>query len=100
MNPGRALDALVGEQIMGWKPPSQNSLEQSKPLPHYSTDIAAASEVKLKVGIDPITNDGLGKVLAHYDQNGGYAVGESEAHAICLAALKSIGIESGWVSVR
>lgn len=51
MPAGRELDALVAERVMGWKlfasepgygrPPHQITLVLT-PIPHYSTDIAAA----------------------------------------------------------
>lgn len=61
MKAGRALDALVAENVMGWvmarrtddgtwadwgsapnKPPKENSLAWMCAVPHYSTDITAA----------------------------------------------------------
>lgn len=119
MNAGRELDALVAEKVMGWKLLGVNGIDgcfaivdgnsTSFALPKYSTDIAAAKEVADKVGL----------VFKQYEN--GWAAGEAghmakadgaipqwiemhpilrcaktAPHAICLAALKTVGIEGGW----
>jgi hypothetical protein len=113
MTPGRELDAVIAEKVMGWTRLSHPYGEQthktldgrtiladflSAPdgmkLPHYSTDISAAWEVVEKLRE-------LGWYLAiHSDPKRGYFAtipradgiqieSETAPHAICLAALKA-----------
>jgi hypothetical protein len=94
MKPGRELDREIAEHVMGWT------------VRRYSTDIAAAwevvEEVMPKLGYHTITlliehseapedesvmvEFGIGvlKVNAEW--------GISVPHAICLAALKAVGV--------
>lgn len=108
MKPGRELDALVAEKVMGWKwdeasawSPSGSKYARDYPnmngdswwwLPEYSTDIAAAMKV-------------LTHVMKSYRKKISIETYEGEAwsikpcgtssrslpHAICLAALKALG---------
>ena len=72
LNPGRELDALVAEKVMGWKPymfpnpihgfgqPSELLMDAESAIeldliPRYSTDIAAAWKVVEKVKLNIIT---------------------------------------------
>jgi hypothetical protein len=140
MKPGRELDALVAEKVMGftWQsvpwlnqeqkclaPPFKPLNEENttvgdhiyKQVPHYSTDIAAAWEVLLtrfsfhfrdyedgggSVGVDWTVGrcePGSKLIFCEIEMwNGdGYEriieKAETEAHAICLAALKAVGVE-------
>ena len=120
MNPGKELDALVAERVMGL------GLEFIGPvtgfnygaLP-YSTDISAAWEVVEKLGQERIPKrvipgemqkyclwlhqDIDGSFVAHFSPDestemslsAGFPTGPNTtaAHAICLAALKAVGCE-------
>lgn len=103
MKPGRELDALVAEKVMGWKIVSNRYecsdeqcncrtgyLNDMHFLPNYSSDIAAAWEVAEKMD-DTFTD------LHRYKKDEWFCQmrkvcmrGDSAPHAICLAALKVI----------
>lgn len=118
MKPGKELDALIAEKVMGlevvrteWKRKSGASgvyytigepswddyagdMQLGNAVPLYSEDISAAWEVVEKLDL---LN---GYTLGRYGFNGRWSViddsecavvfGESAPHAICLAALKAI----------
>lgn len=121
MKPGRELDALVAEKVMGLTVRSEGRYHvgpcfseeghHEDIVPYYSTGIAAAWEVvehfnetmpktwafslfgsgnDWHVEID--SNDG------RFLQNGPsiqvFEHAETAPHAICLAALKSVGVEA------
>lgn len=126
MKPGRELDALVAEKVMGWKftggfstdpelgsdrwATDSNGHERFyQDVPYYSTDIAAAWEV-VEILSDRFdfrvhTRAGYtGKWVAFgYNpqkskemQEGDFQYGvfkSSLPHAICLAALKTVGVD-------
>lgn len=113
MNPGRELDALVAEKVMGlkvidglwvrpgtaWHPAhGQFDMNTQTHLLRYSTDIAAAWEV--------LEQSGLLDLYFLYKRGDQWAIGETNGvndattplaeaptapHAICLAALKAVG---------
>jgi len=112
MEPGRELDALVAEKVMGWAwgdmdsglegllPPQDFRVYGLTPLlifddlghlhgmPNYSTDISAAWGVVEKMNSPYIiasTEDG-DQNWVHFGNEGNVAVGEV-AEAICKAAL-------------
>jgi hypothetical protein len=103
---GRELDALVAEKVMGLQP-----LRREVPpdpgafldLPHYSTDIAAAWEVVEKltgrrdkdIGFALTVNPGtIGTSFSALDGTEHWHVNASTAPlAICLAALKVVGVD-------
>ncbi len=120
MKPGRELDALIAEKVMGipvtfeqgdyWPPARPGANFSTQPIRPYSTDIAAAWEVVEKVG--RIWNGftfmleweedrswhparwRAGWVEWSYGEIEYRAEGTCEAspaHAICLAALNTIG---------
>lgn len=111
MKPGRELDALVAEKVMGWKflggallsPKNQETpteYDWQKPtskVPFYSTDIAAAWEVAMKLGNVIIHTYWVGEPkfveasIVGSDAVYKTAAGDSAPHAICLAALKVVG---------
>lgn len=121
MKPGRELDALVAEKVMGIKTEyysgclvekvSAHFEQRVYPLdyliPEYSTDISAAWKVVERIEKRFV----LQKVfLPHSDQPSFSAhfsnekvidfwregsVAPTASHAICLAALKTIGTELG-----
>jgi hypothetical protein len=121
MKPGRKLDALVAEKVMGYHNiyvahdgvphllPIPNSGTTGVICPRYSTDIAAAWEVVEKLQLlnkpqsIPSSNYAEHLQLWQYDETKWmvgniesdtiYGEGESVAHAICLAALKIVGRE-------
>ena len=110
MIPGLDLDELVSTHAMEWtdirrvvahhngeeqligKP---NGLNTPRRIPNYSTDISAAWSVKKKYRIWQLTTAGPDTVMAYYglESERNFAVGINEEHAICVAALKSLGIE-------
>ena len=103
MSPGRELDALVAEKVMGGRRMRTtdaryywNGLNTNGELPAYSTDIAAAWTVVERLG-DKFNfigkcADGWNAVL-FYDGNSHGEIAPSAPHAICLAALKAVGVE-------
>lgn len=120
MEPGRELDALVAEKVMGLEITKianghmwfRDGVTLRSPIPHYSTDIAAAWLVVEKMSSDgwihEITehiNDSQIKCAMFANRSGHYesyerswddeqwAVSGTAPHAICLAALKAVGIE-------
>lgn len=120
MNPGRELDALIAENIMGWKfltnffidngpkrswlgTPLKKSLIEREPIPHYSTDIAAAFEVIKRM--DKLGHTfscesyftGNSKIYDKWQATFGERInningvaGVSVPHVICLAALEVV----------
>lgn len=96
MKPGREVDALVAEKVMGWTisegfyyGPGERVPAN---IPRYSTDIAAAWEVVEKM------RGAAGFMLVNFAGGGWQAdIGdacehaETAAHAICLAALTGVG---------
>lgn len=101
VGPGRELDALVAEKVMGW---SSEELDEDVGIcvPRYSTDISAAWEVVEK----------LGEKFEQFDLQFGWNTGrfvcgfgsfgtsrfestptEFAPHAICLAALRAVGYD-------
>ena len=112
MLPGRELDAVIAEKIMelevvrnkkgGWSIGEANYWYTndepggvlSNPLPEYSTDIAAAWEVVEKLQkLNPlhIRSDITGRWFVSCGPFNASA--STAAHAICLAALKAVGVE-------
>jgi len=126
----REIDALIAEHVMGWKqvetgPYSYQweddlgqywDITEKGPFPHYSTDIAAAWEVYMKifnvhktkhnngdiliVGVNPYVNYRIQRTkypfitgYMNYDCIDIYSEADTPAMAICLAALKSKGVE-------
>lgn len=95
LSPGRELDKLVAEKVFGMKVAASfesNAFEPMTPMsrvPLYSTEIAQAMTVREKARIKSIVWIDDGKVMAQYG-DGLAEVGISEAHAICLAALKAV----------
>ena len=111
MKPGRELDALVAEKVMGLVRCTAIAPDHILPChahpanpdkgaetPLYSTDIAAAWEV-----VEKIKNRNI-NLLWHEENQYWYccvhneifevdqeATSESAPHAICLAALKAVG---------
>ena len=108
MTPGRELDALVAEKVMEWKVdyiPRFGAAVLVGGLsgiacPPYSTDIGAAWEVVEKVPYALCLMRVDGKWRAQFWEFGKYTSrpqGEADAptapHAICLAALRALGVE-------
>lgn len=101
--PGRELDALVAEKVMRWtrKPHTSGSdvlarfmpdgsIAAGAEIPPYSTDIAAAMEVRIKAGVTNLVWIDDGRVMARFGSGeNDVVVGQTEAHAICLAALRT-----------
>jgi len=92
MKPGRELDTLVAEKVMGLNHDKLDGYPA-----YYSTDIAAAWEVVEKLIPDCfLTLQWIeGWEVSHFEPGpyGGHmhlAHGDSAPHAICLAALKAL----------
>lgn len=100
MKPGRDLDALVMEKVMGYGRP----LPFDPMVPRYSTDLMEAWEIVRKFGaelsvgrvtcvatIGIVEDNGRGEMeikrFDAYSEEGEH----SAPHAICLAALKAVG---------
>lgn len=97
MNPGRKLDALVAEKVMGLhlyrveNGPHQGTLMYGPPnersswfsLPYYSTNIAAAWEVMAKFphALVPLSD---GKWWCRSESGLGYSVGKQNRWFECL----------------
>lgn len=121
MNPGPELDALVAEKVMGCKVknnrcgcsfpvktdyygtpigvPPHASNSPIWTLKEYSTSIEAAWEVFTKFKSDE--DWAVGRygdkwcVMPTDDETGEFRVfGKTAPHAICLAALKAVGVNS------
>src|SRR3990167_1498198 len=117
MEPGREMDALIAEKVMGWEKavnswgngadigwnlpsllphdPERRTWSRD-PLP-YSTDISAAWQVveKTRVGVRPY---GAGWIAESEDAGRMYgnsyqAIADTAPYAICLAALKAVGVD-------
>lgn len=112
LKPGRELDALVAEKVMGWSLDGYFWYCGDKPTRYKSglfedefspsTDIAAAWEVVEKLNLISWnrvlakTSDGrwCTAVFSEMDQDHCCeydTIAESAPHAICLAALKAVG---------
>lgn len=99
MEPGLELDALIAEKVMGSPSPSEPGIDQAEYErrrkrwhPAYSTDIAAAWEVFEKLGDAMIERDETTERVHWKVVVGGIETfGETAPHAICLAALKTVG---------
>lgn len=106
MKPGRELDALIAEKVLG---EDQKDFLESYGCPtcgydglyyhpkQYSNDIAAAWEV-LEKHIErnwffEISGNEDGTVQVILGRPPGTATSKSISHAICLAALKAVGVE-------
>jgi hypothetical protein len=112
MNPGRELDALVAEKVMGrngaveqWRQTANGpdmitattaAVDGWRPIPNFSSDIAAAWEVLEK--LRGMLHEEI-SVASSYDKKfwvvclegtQQLAHAETAAHAICLAALKAV----------
>jgi hypothetical protein len=128
MNPGRELDALIAEKVMGlevsftiYPPEGADGYEIQKiggdcfdgctklhwsSMPEYSTDIAAAWEVVEKVRTKKISvslvtcwddSKDMMQWVCKIEWGGTdrfeFALQDTAPHAICLAALKTMGID-------
>ncbi len=103
MEAGRELDALVAERVMGWqvsyaekrgRPPLQDDRwGRYGPVPHYSTEIAAAWQVVEQV--QKMHDDTLAAFASFLDDGEGrsylYNMKAADAAlAICRAALHAV----------
>lgn len=111
MKPGRELDLLIAEKVMGYDPienmvydaqPPISVVPPWRPLPYYSTDIAAAWEVVEKMREESVysfidnTQSPGGKYfcsMVTIDKGMAGARAATAPHAICLAALRAKGVE-------
>jgi hypothetical protein len=111
MKPGRELDTLVTEKVMGidigtrqaFKPIGEDfkyvGEMRMNDIPHYSTDISAAWELmeKFKWAEPEVSysdEQHCWYAILNKGMNSGIMnTGDSAPHAICLAALKAVGYE-------
>jgi hypothetical protein len=106
INPSRELDALIAEKVMGLAvfngmifryiqdyKEGDVATAESCPIPKYSTDIAAAWEVVDKLGGDFVLHRKTAWECVFFLGRDKYFQDRSETapHAICLAALKTVG---------
>jgi Phage ABA sandwich domain len=102
VKPGPELDALVYEKVFGNRPFKRDPLVP-RFLPHYSTSIADAWKVMEKLG-DGCVNEfrthrscvgrcGWHAHFGNLDLPNVDAWSDTAPHAICLAALRAVGIE-------
>lgn len=118
MKPGRELDALVAEKVMGWAKTNLKDWDQAfkdefgflwaepghgyfkgfHTLPHYSTDIKAAWEVVEKMGtrfihLSPALEGGWSCAIQYNEARFPFVnlIGKTAPEAICRAALKAVG---------
>lgn len=124
MKAGRELDALVAEHVMGWYwlaetpelPRALVSTDESETrayyphtgqgAPPYSTSISDAWMVVEKLRADGFSVAHQGPFppeweegrewweFMHEDGRGGQAYEDEDTRAICLAALKAVGIDT------
>jgi hypothetical protein len=109
MSPGLELDILVAEKVMGFRDTDAGQYFSASAVPPYSTDIAAAWQVVEKLALQNIrielmpTMAGYAVDFIKYDPtqeftpwteiSNSYVEAEQAPHAICLAALKAVGVE-------
>ena len=102
LEPGRELDALIAEKVMGIKEgqvfQTSKGSYSYKPYPYYSTDIAAAWEVVEKLSavwsfeLETYRDNSIRCFFRQHDHQELCVMqfSNSAPHAICLAALKAI----------
>jgi len=101
MKPGKELDALVAEKVMGIKLASNESLWFKNPtmIKPYSTDIEAAWELvgqifgihELQFQVDGMPTRWTAMFYHHYFKEKNFReTCDTAPHAICLAALKAV----------
>lgn len=126
MEPGRELDALVAEKVMGWEqvqdPPhtyiaynTPTGFRLPEEIPAYSTDLNAAWKVveamrrrgfwcqmRTPFGTpEQKLDDGCWAGFTPHGTSGwngkpdNWTSAPTAPHAICLAALKAVGVEVG-----
>lgn len=99
MIPGRELDALIAEKVMGLRCPDWISCGRGRgawehSLKHYSTDISAAWEVVEKLNLlerfELSRRDKKFTITTYsqYENHSIYVEAPTAPHAVCLAALK------------
>ena len=114
MKPGRELDALVAEKVMGLEVMQSDygpylgvkDIRYGEPgggafIRHYSTDIVYAWQVFDKFPLNNLTKGAEGWVcrfgVSGPNKYGGFTISQYDAkaetasHAICLAALRAVG---------
>ena len=107
MKPGRELDALVAEKVMGCRVQKttlglcelgtgEERVYRDARIPHYSTDIASVWGVVEKFAPEAMVLNRYptGNFAVRFDHNGHWwsDVCDTAPHAICLAALKAVGV--------
>lgn len=113
LKPGRELDALIAEEVMGYNvmrtewDAHEIYTEQARsavPCPNYSASIEAAWQVVQKLSKEGwhfrIEIDADGELfsvsLFRNERDGQSEIWAGNApEAICLAALKALGVENG-----
>lgn len=111
MKLGRELDALVAEKVMGipvteedgryWPPPRPGNNFSPHEILGYSTSLAAVWEVVEMLSSDcvfEISREKAGHYSCGFYREAyvdplGLGKADTAPHAICLAALKAVGVE-------
>jgi hypothetical protein len=101
MKPGRELDLLVAEKVMGLDVSNHSKPHydcrwcwKNESIDEYSTDIAAAFEIVEKMGRYMLDDAHIEGHNATFWANGPITVkGDTAPHAICLASLRARGIK-------
>jgi len=96
MKSGRELDALVAEKVFGEKCICNDSpycCQVHDNQDEYSTNIAAAWEVLNKHDCFELIKNASGHYICTLVEEQKEVAAESAPHAICLAALKAVGVE-------
>lgn len=103
MKPGQELDALIAEKVMGLKVNYEfytcsdlcDNYDEMGYIPAYSTDIASAWEVVEKL----LKLHSVEFSYVHFNSEWNvdiddkiYVAADTAPHAICLAALKAVGV--------
>lgn len=107
MKPGLELDVLIAKNVMGLPVAEGEAAHYIRvsvwdeelvlrPVPLYSTDIAAAWQVintlDELISLNQIKGGGWECVVYTLEGYKIKAIGETAAHAICLAALEAKGV--------
>lgn len=100
MNPGRELDKEIAEKVFGLKVERikafgnpdwhyKNDDGSFTVVPQYSKHIASAWPIAQRFGMTVFATGQQGKAFARVEGRSIHEQGDSEPHAICLAALRA-----------
>jgi hypothetical protein len=92
MKPGKELDLLVAEKVMGFVGDYHPDVVPVYP-PQYSTDIAAAWQIVEKINMYFKLEKGSNLYQAEFGKCD-WVASTSAPYAICVAALQAKGVEA------